>query len=198
MHGFPSVPTLAERIAEGADLVIADGAALIGGPACGVIVGRRKLIDLVAGHPLAALAEVDALASAALDATLDLYREAAAGPLLLQVPVWQQLSAPLDNLKQRAERLAPLMAESADVATAESRQVDSIWHRWGERAWTAPSWVIELRPTAGDGRRLRARLERQPYPVVWREADGVLWLDLRTVFPRWDQALAAAVTGSDS
>ena len=40
----------------------------------------------------------------------------------------------------------------------------------------------------------RAQLQRGPYPIIMRESDGAMCLDLRTVFPRWDQQLVAAVT----
>jgi L-seryl-tRNA(Ser) seleniumtransferase len=195
IHGFTSVATIRERLAAGADMVVADGAGLLGGPPCGLVVGRRKPVEQAANHPLASVASIDSLTAAALNATLELYRDADKGPVILQVPVWQQLSAPLDNLKQRAERLAPLMAESDAVASVECCQLDSTWRRWGDRHWTAPSWAIILRPAA-DCRELWAQLQRGPYPVLARECEGALHLDLRTVFPRWDQQLVAAMTGA--
>jgi L-seryl-tRNA(Ser) seleniumtransferase len=195
VHGFPAVPTIAERLTTGAELVIVDGAGLLGGPACGIIVGRRRLVELAANHQLATLAAADALTAAVLKTTIELYHDAEKGPVILQVPVWQQLSAPLDNLKQRAERLAPLMTESDAVASAECRQFDSPWRRWGDRQWMAPTSAIVLRPVADDCRALRAQLQRSAYPVLARECDGEMYLDLRTVFPRWDQQLVAAVAG---
>jgi hypothetical protein len=37
-----------------------------------------------------------------------------------------------------------------------------------------------------------AFLRRQPYPVVARVEEGAVHLDLRSVFPRWDQQIVAA------
>jgi L-seryl-tRNA(Ser) seleniumtransferase len=196
VHGFQSVATIANRLAAGADLVIVDGSGLVGGPACGLVIGRGKFVELVANHPLASLAAAGPLIAAALNATLELYRDAATGPLILHVPVWQQLSAPLDNLKQRAERLAPLMAECPAVTSAEAREVDSAWRRWAGREWKSKSWAIVLYGAAEAGRAFRAQLQRGPYPILTREFEGALWLDLRTVFPRWDQQLVAAITAA--
>lgn len=192
-HGYQSVATIGERLAAGADLVIADGAGLLGGPSAGVVIGRRDLVERIATHPLAALQEVDPLVIAALEAVLRLYREATAAPPIFQLPVWQLLSAPLGNLEQRAVRIAALMGESSAIASAQARAVESPWRRWGARQWTAKSWVVELKPADGDPAALAIQLARGPYSIAVSQAEGAVLLNLRTVFPRWDQQLVAAV-----
>jgi L-seryl-tRNA(Ser) seleniumtransferase len=192
-HGYQSVATIGERLTAGADLVITDGAGLLGGPSSGIVVGRRELVERIAKHPLASLQEVDPLVIAALEAMLKLYREAAPAPPIFQLPVWQLLSAPLGNLEQRAARIAALMGESSAIASAQASSVESAWRRWGARKWSAKSWAVELKPADGDPAALADQLARGPYSIAACQADGAVLLNLRTVFPRWDQQLVAAV-----
>ena len=136
---------------------------------------------------------VDPLVVAGLDAVLKLYADDSSLPVVYQLPVWQLLSAPLANLEQRAARLRTLLAEAKTVASAESRAIESDWLRVGSRTLRGRSFAIALRPAAGHSAELAHALEQGPYPIAARvEGDSVL-LDLRGVFPRWDQQLVAAV-----
>jgi L-seryl-tRNA(Ser) seleniumtransferase len=197
-HGLQSIETLRQRLAFGADLVIADGAGLLGGPVCGVIVGKRKLVESAAAHYLASIATLDAAPAAALHATLAAYRDDHEGSAAFAIPVWQLLSAPLANLQQRAERLAALIAASPQVASAEARAAESAWRRTGDPSLSTPTWIIAIRPATGDAAALLARLRQRPYPIIGTEVDGAVHLDLRSVFPRWDQQLVAAFEPGDA
>ncbi len=195
-YGLDRVAPIGDRLTAGADVVVVDGAGLLGGPSCGLIVGRRRFVDAMAQHPLAPLLAVEPLTAAALDAVLAIHRgEGDAADAIHQLPVWQLLTAPAANLEQRARRLAALIADITGVATAEPREVESPWRRWGSQAWSARSWCIELRPVSGDAAGLAAKLGRGARPILVRVAEGSLQFDLRTVFPRWDQQLVAAVEG---
>jgi len=191
-YGYQAVETVAQRLAAGADAVVIDGAGLLGGPACGLIIGARTLVDAARDQPLASLVAIDPLAVAALGAVVQLQRDEA-DSAIFQLPVWQLLSAPLDNLRQRAQRLAPQMSESTALAAAEAQPVESIWRRQGAQQWRRPSWVISLTPHDGDLARLRTELARAAYPIIARHEPGSVAIDMRSVFPRWDQQLVAAV-----
>src|SRR5687767_11613771 len=84
------------------------------------------------------------VAAAGLHATLSAYRDDSDHRVAFAIPVWQLLSAPRDNLKQRAERLAPLMAEAPAIASAEAREAPSAWRSDGVTK-PAPSWTIAVR-----------------------------------------------------
>jgi L-seryl-tRNA(Ser) seleniumtransferase len=193
-YGFQSTDTIRERLDAGADLVIADGAGLIGGPACGVIVGRRALVTAAAGHHLSTLTMIEAPTAAALQATLQEYRDDEQGRAAFSIPVWQLLSAPAANLKQRSERLAELIAASPTVASAAAREVQSAWLQSGT-PFLAPTWVVEVRPKTGEAAGLQKLLHQGAYPIAARVEEGAVHLDLRSVFPRWDQQLVAAFEG---
>jgi L-seryl-tRNA(Ser) seleniumtransferase len=100
---LPDEPDLSSTLAAGADLVIASGDKLLGGPQAGLILGRQELITRLAGHPLARAVRADKLALAAIEATLR-------GP---EPPTSTYLHADPDHLRQRAQRLADAVGATA-------------------------------------------------------------------------------------
>jgi len=51
--GLVDEPVVGESIKSGAELAIFSGDKLLGGPQCGIIVGRRALIERIESHPMA-------------------------------------------------------------------------------------------------------------------------------------------------
>jgi L-seryl-tRNA(Ser) seleniumtransferase len=191
-YGYQSLQTLRDRLEAGADIVVADSAGLIGGPAAGLILGKGRFVQAAVEHPLTPLFSVHAILAAGLHATLAAYRDDSDHGVVFAIPVWQLLTAPRDNLKQRAERLAPLMAEIPTIASAEAGEAPSAW-RADDATTHAPSWAIAVRPKSGDIASIIERLHHGVPPLAGRVVDGAVFFDLRSVFPRWDQQLVAAL-----
>jgi L-seryl-tRNA(Ser) seleniumtransferase len=189
--GFSDEPVASASIKQGADLVLFSGDKLLGGPQCGIIVGRRELVERAARHPLTRAFRVDKLTLSALAATLRLYRDPEQARH--RVPLLQLLTAPLDNLRTRAERLAPQMAASPAIAAADA--IDDVTYLGGGAVPTQQlaTWCVALTPAEISVDRLAARLRTGKPSVVGRVRDERLYLDLRSVFPRQDLDLVAAV-----
>jgi L-seryl-tRNA(Ser) seleniumtransferase len=195
-YGLQSTETIRERLEHGVDLVIADGAGLLGGPACGVIVGKQSLVQAASAHYLASMSVLDAASAAALHATLMAYRDDEDGSAAFSIPVWQLLSAPYANLKQRAERLSALIAAASNAASTEILEIERPWRRTGQASFLARTCVISVQPRTGDVRQLVAQLRQRAYPIAATATEDAVHLDLRSVFPRWDQQLVAAFEGT--
>jgi L-seryl-tRNA(Ser) seleniumtransferase len=172
---LPDEPDLQSTLTAGADLVLASGDKLLGGPQAGLVLGRAELVQRLRRHPLYRALRVDKTSLAALEATLR-------GPL---PPVQEMLAADLDGLRARARTLAARFAAAgidAVAVDAEARVGGG-----GAPEHPLPSAAVSLPPSFADALRLGS-----PPVVGYVEGDRTL-LNLRSLPPSADDALAAAV-----
>ncbi len=186
-------PSIAASVAAGAHLVVARGNGLVGGPRCGILVGTRGLVHRIESHPLFSAWRAEPATRAALQATLSIYDD----PQQLRhaIPLFQLLMASVENLRQRAERLAPQLAQAVDVESAAAVPTENCLGLARYEHDNLPSYAIALTPVGGDVQPLDQRLRNAAVPIVGRRVDGRLVLDLRTVLPRQDQRLVEMVAG---
>ena len=184
--GLAHEPTARDRLEAGADVVTFSGDKLLGGPQAGLIAGRSDLITRMRRDPLARATRPDKSTLAAVAATLAIYR---AGRAILDIPVWRAIAADPAMLGERATVLARRVGDRA--AVVDTRATVGGGALPGE---TLPS--VALRLAAGSASRLLTRLRRADPCVVARVEDGAVIVDLRTVAPRDDEALADALVAA--
>jgi L-seryl-tRNA(Ser) seleniumtransferase len=100
--GLPEEPTFQQSLAAGADLVLGSGDKLLGGPQCGILLGRAELVEQLSTHPLARAFRIDKLTLAALSATLDAYTRGVAEQ---EIPTLSLLAASQHELLARAHAI---------------------------------------------------------------------------------------------
>jgi L-seryl-tRNA(Ser) seleniumtransferase len=188
-YGLAPEPTLTAAIEAGVDLVMASGDKLLGGPQAGLVLGKARWVEQAARHPLARAVRADKTCLAGIAATL---RHYARGEAESRIPVWRMIAASEDILRGRAEQLASgLRARGFDVETAP---VHSAVGGGSLPGATLPSWALSLPGPDASGVDALARRLRLGEPGVFGriERDRLL-LDLRTVLPEDDGALATAI-----
>jgi L-seryl-tRNA(Ser) seleniumtransferase len=177
--GLPHEPTVAETLASGADLVSFSGDKLLGGPQAGIVVGRRELIARLKRNPLKRATRVDKLTIAALGAILPLYADPERLPET--VPTLRHLARPEPDIRATAERLAPEVARR--LAGSAVVTVVPCVSEIGSGALPTEalaSAALALRPTGRQSlNRLSQALRRLQPPILGRQHDGALLLDLR-------------------
>lgn len=188
-YGLTGAPIAGDSLRAGADLVLMGGDRLLGGPTCGLIVGRRDMLQRMENHPLSSPLRADKLTIAALAATLRCYQD----PDLAerQVPLLSLLATPLENLRNRAERLAPQIAASG-IVQVEALPCQAQLSAAHRSQPGISSYGVALTPLQGDVASLAAALRRAKTPVIARSEGQRLLLDLRSVLPRQDVELVAA------
>ncbi|WP_038207327.1 L-seryl-tRNA(Sec) selenium transferase [Xenophilus azovorans] len=182
-YGVAHEPTAAEAVAAGADLVTFSGDKLLGGPQCGIVVGRREWIDRLRNHPMKRALRLDKVRLAALEAVLRLYADPQRLPQAL--PTLRLLTRTRDEIRMQAERLLAALPASllqgADAAAADcASQVGS----GALPVESLPSAALRLVPRAGGSlNALADSLRALPVPVLGRLHDNALLLDLRCLEP---------------
>ena len=189
-YGLPEVPVARTALAAGADLVLLRGNGTLGGPICGMIAGKRELIEKIAAHPLGKAAAATLPLEAALAATLQLQGDPTAAEQAL--PLLRLLSTASENLQQRAERLAPQIA-ALGIASAEPLAGRAALSSRRAAQEELPSWCVALTSTAHTAAELAQRLMTGTRPVASRVENDRVLLDLRTVSPKDDLELLDAL-----
>ncbi len=187
--GLPEEPRAPESIAAGAHAVAISGDKLLGGPQAGILLGREGVIDAMRKNPLCRAFRVDKVTLAGLEATLRHYLDPAEA--LREIPVLRMLSISLDALEARARDLASrLHHDGASFRVAPGKGVVGGGTYPGVEL---PSWTVRVRARGEGPQELAKRLRSRALPVVARVEDDELVLDLRTVEPEEEGAVATAL-----
>ena len=180
--GLAHEPTVAEAVAEGADLVTFSGDKLLGGPQAGFIVGRKDLLARINRNPMKRALRVDKIRLAALEATLKLYRDP--DRLTERLPTLRLLARPREEIEALSRRLLPCVVSA--LGERFGVEVVALASQIGSGALplaTIPSAGLRIRPrqTRHSGRPLAAALRALAVPVIGRVENRALLLDLRAL-----------------
>lgn len=186
--GINGEPTLRESFASGADLVASSGDKLLGGPQCGILVGRIDLIERIRKNPLLRAFRVDKLTYAALEATLIAYLAGEDG----SIPAQRMLAILPEDLMRRCREIVD-HAVSANLALNIVPVASLVGGGTAPKA-SLPSHGLSLRHVSLTAAELMATMRKLNPPIIGRIADDAVLLDLRTVPPHFDAELASILT----
>ncbi|MBE9513335.1 MAG: L-seryl-tRNA(Sec) selenium transferase [Chloroflexi bacterium] len=188
--GLEPEPMIQQSISLGAGLVFSSGDKLLGGPQAGIIVGKKPLVDRLKRHPLARAVRIDKVRLAGLIATLIHYLK---GEAVTKVPVWRMISAPLEEIDQRARLWAQSLGGLARVVEGETMIGGG-----SLPGGTLPTKLVAIggedkkkQPTIAQA--ISQRLHHQEIPVIGRISGNVLLLDPRSVPPEEDEIMLKAL-----
>jgi L-seryl-tRNA(Ser) seleniumtransferase len=185
--GVAGEPGVLDSLRAGVDIVTYSGDKLLGGPQAGMLSGRDDLIAKMRANSLFRALRVDKLTYAALEATLLAYIKEDHDA----IPALRMMRISRADIAKRAETLAAKMHASS--LTAELLDGESVIGGGAAPSATLPTTLIAITAKTLTADELCARLRAAELPVIARVQDGRVLLDLRTVFPGQDAALARAL-----
>jgi L-seryl-tRNA(Ser) seleniumtransferase len=189
--GLPPEPTVRESIDAGADVVLFSGDKLIGAAQCGIIVGRKELIDRLRRHPLMRAVRIDKTCLMVLERTLHLFRDP--DRLREEHPLYRMVSTSLDQLRNRGMELVRQIAEGAPGITAELEDGEAYVGSGSLPTEAIPSVVVALTVPGMSAESLTRRLRMDESCVFARIESDKVRLDLRSVTEEQLPRIAAAL-----
>ncbi len=181
-------PTMTEALSAGADLICFSGDKLLGAPQAGIILGKRKYIDILKKHPLYRALRLDKMFLAGLERILLYYLK---GEAAKKIPVWQMIGTPGEVLQARAEKIKDKLKESGiEIVIKRSNSTIGGGSLPGESLSTVILSVDKPFIPANQQAQL---FREQSLPIIGRIEDQKFGLDLRTVFPHQDELLISAI-----
>lgn len=185
--GLRGEPVVRHSIESGADIALFSGDKLLGGPQCGIIVGKRQWIGKILANPMMRAMRVDKITLAALAATLRLYRNPQEAQQ--QIPLLRMLSMPVENMKIRAEKTATQIQGRPGVGSCEVVESTSMLGGGSLPTQEMPSYCVALTASEWSVTSLAKRLRSDIDPVMGRISQDQVMIDMRTVFPDQDMRL---------
>lgn len=158
-----------------ADLVMWSGDKLLGGPQAGIIHGRGVALDRIRENPLLRTYRVDKLTLAALEATLQAWRDP--DTARARIPILRMLTMAAEEVRYRANAaLEDLPAAARTRVSVES--MDSLVGGGSAPGETIASagWVIE-----GPAGPLDTACRTDRKPLIGRVSEGQFYLDFRCI-----------------
>ncbi len=193
--GLPHEPTIRESIQAGADIVLCSGDKLIGASQCGIIVGKKALIDVLRKHPLMRALRVDKTCVMVLERTLHMFRD----PELLrrEHPTYRMICTPVEKLEARARALQELIAK---VLSGSAKKITTTVGAGSAYAGSGslptqaiPSVVLSVAVEGLTASEIARRLRMDPACVFARIENDLVLFDMRTITDEQVPVIAAAL-----
>jgi len=176
-YGLHDEPLVKESLKKGADIVSFSGDKLLGGPQCGIIVGKKEYIAEMRKHPLYRALRADKMTIAALEATLRVYADVQVAER--EIPVLSMLSQTKEILHSRAEALYEKIEElGGKVEIIETKSVAG--------GGSVPGLELDSYAVAPIGAMSADKMEQilrgMHVPIIGRIESDRYFIDMRTVF----------------
>ena len=187
--GIHDEPTVQDSLRAGVDVVSISGDKLLGGPQAGIILGKKKYVDILKKHPLTRAMRVDKMTLAALEATLRSYE---AEKAMEEVPTIAMLAVSQEALQAKAERLRGML-----IAAGCNAQVVSTQGQVGGGSVPTKlldSFAVALEPKTGSVDDMEEKLRLGEPPIICRIHHDRYLLDVRTLKERdFEEIVKAAM-----
>ena len=178
-YGLTYEPTVQESVAKGADVVCFSGDKLFGGPQAGIIVGKKKYIDMMKKNQLTRALIIDKFTAAALELVLQEYLSEEQA--VQHIPVLRMITEPLDEVARRARSLARTIRSTDLPAKVDVVSCESQIGGGSLPMERIPSMAVAIHPKHESVAALEDQMRHLTVPMIPRTVNDTIMLDVRTV-----------------
>jgi len=196
---FAGEPTVQQAVADGVDVLCFSGDKLLGGPQCGIVLGKQEHIKKLRKHPLYRALRADKLTLAALESSLTLYLDLENAKE--QVPTLSMLLATPKALEEKAAHLLEQLSFVMHNSVLPLALQKTVGQAGGGSLPTQEfeSWAVAISPTKdftiGE---IEAHLRNWKTPIIARIHKDILLLDVRTIEERYFCKIAECLQAFES
>ena len=180
-YGLPFEPSIMDSINEGSHMTLFSGDKLLGGPQCGIIVGKKESIEKINKNPLARAARIDKLNLYILNNSLTSYISKSKTE---KIPSWSLIKLGSEEIKKRANFILEKLPKeffrltqcksTIGGGTFPETYIDSYGIKMTEKNLT---------------KKLESYLLNMKLPILGKVENDNLVIDLRTIFNEYDNYL---------
>lgn len=172
-------PTVREAMADGADIILFSGDKLLGGPQGGVIIGKKKYIDMMKSHPLARILRVDKMTLSAMEATFKEYYDDENAKE--KIPVLSMLTRSEEKLKTDAEKLLEMIKKEAPALDAKVEATEDVVGGGSAPATVLKGYSVSVQWNEASSQEIERRLRTDALPIIVRINHDKVLFDVRTI-----------------
>ncbi len=190
LHDLSSVglhsQVISNRWDQGVDFLVVPGDALLGGPECGILLGKQEAMESVLRIADSLGLNANSVTKAGLLRTLE---SSESLEQWKQLPIGASLSTSIENLKNRADRMATQLSASP---TFERVAVANKPCRIGAGVWSSlrmPSCTIQLFPKSSTPSALAEQFAAGEVPIWANVQSDHLELVMRSIEPDDDRMI---------
>ena len=174
-YGQKKEPTIFESLSSGIDLITFSGDKLLGGPQCGVIIGKKELISKLKKNQFLRAFRVCKMTISALEFTFKQYVDEKVA--IEKNPTLNRILEPISEVFKRAEVLKNLLKDiEIDSEIIETKAIigggsmpDATIDSYGVA-------IISL-----DGKQIETAFLKEDTPIVGRVQNNQFFIDLKTI-----------------
>jgi len=179
-YGLHKEPTVKETLDKGVDVVTFSGDKLLGGPQCGVIVGRSKYIKEIKKNQLLRALRVDKFTIMSLELTLKAYQNFESLPS--KIPTVRMITEDNEDVKWRANKLLEKINNiNSNLINTELCKTNSMIGGGAYPLDKLESWGIKLSIEENSEKDLEKKLRGGEIPIIVRIVDGKIIIDCKTI-----------------
>ena len=178
-YGLTHEPTVQEAIEAGVDVVCFSGDKLLGGPQAGIIIGKKKYINMMKKNQLTRALRVDKFTVTALELVLLSYLNEEKA--MAEVPVLKMISESYESVKDRAVKLAGILKDKCQNAEISIADCESQVGGGSLPLERIKSAAVVIKPANISVNSLEKLMHEFEPAIVARTAEDSVWLDVRTL-----------------
>lgn len=178
-YGLKHEPTVQESLKAGADIVCFSGDKLLGGPQAGIIVGKKKYIDMIKKNQLTRALRIDKFTVAVLELVLMQYLNEE--KLEENIPVIRMIKEDYQSILERAKILKNKLEVLNHKFDFELKECESQIGGGSLPGEFIKSMGISIKAKNISTSKLEEKLRFAKVPIIGRTIEDMLLFDLRTI-----------------